>query len=107
MVVTLDQLKQSLRIDGAADDTLLSVYLSSAQKNLARPIGCEVNDDFLADNPEYDTAVLMLAGHYWTHRLGVSDVNLTEIPAGVDSLYWPLKLEYAIKKEAAENGSDP
>jgi hypothetical protein len=49
----------------------------------------------------------MLAGHYWTHRLGVSDVNLTEIPAGVDSLYWPLKLEYASQKEAAENGSDP
>lgn len=105
MAVTLDLLKQSLRIDGTADDVFLTVYLKAAINNLARPIGCPPTDDFLANNPEFDTAVLMLAGHYWTHRLAVSDAALTEIPAGINSIYWPLKLEYAILKNQQESDS--
>lgn len=108
MAVTQDQLnrlKQALRIDGSADDALLSQYYETAQKSLARPIGCTVDDPFLTDNPEFDTAVLMLAAHYWSHRLPVSDVNLIEIPEGINSLYWPLKLEYAIQQGATTDGT--
>ena len=79
MIVTLDQAKEYLRIDGNAEDTTVETLLKSAQ-NLCMDVARFDNEsDFDAAGDISKTAVLFTLGYFYEHREEADHNKLTSI----------------------------
>ena len=66
MIVTLDEMKQYLRVDYDEDDGLISGILGSAEKLCADAARTTVHS--LSRKPEGKTAVMYAAAYLYEHR---------------------------------------
>ncbi|MFC6170358.1 head-tail connector protein [Loigolactobacillus jiayinensis] len=104
-MLTLDNLKLSLRIDSTADDTLLKGYLAAAQSYVKSAIGTELygfyEDASVVDL--FNTAVLALASTYYTYRASLSAIAALPVDLTVNSIVGQLRGLYAEKSEATSD----
>lgn len=88
--MTLERLKQHLRIDGTEEDALLQEYVDAAGLLLRRETGKNFvwTDDGYADIDEdelFQQAVKMLVAHWYECRQPIASVS-TEVPFAVTHL---------------------
>lgn len=67
MIVTLEEIKQYLRVDYADDDSLIGYLLSSAEK-ICMDIMRTDDADVLGTEPNAKTAVLYTVAYLYEHR---------------------------------------
>ena len=67
MIVTLEEMKQYLRVDYADDDSLIGYLLSSAEK-ICMDIMRVDDADVLKTEPNAKTAVLYTVAYLYEHR---------------------------------------
>lgn len=100
MALTLPDIKNALRIDIDGDDTLLTMFMNGAVQDIKTSIGDENDgmDSFWAENPLFDTAVIMLTDAYYKNRSATTDASnrqqVVEYPLGVTSMILKLKGSY-------------
>lgn len=92
-MVTLDQLKLSLRIDATDDDTLLKLFMDTASDYIKGAVGNSVTG-FYDSNSRFDTAVILLTDHYYKTRSATDETELKKVPFGVTTLILQLKGDY-------------
>ena len=68
MIVTLDEAKEYLRIDGNAEDTTVETLLKSAQNLCMDAARIDNESDFDAAGDISKTAVLYTLGYFYEHR---------------------------------------
>lgn len=105
---TLDELKQSLRLDGDADDQLLTGYLNAAKSYITQAVGDENSVPGFYEmegvNDLFETAVYALAGSYWTYRTSITAIAVNPVDLVVDSIIGQLRGLYSQKQyEAGTN----
>jgi uncharacterized phage protein (predicted DNA packaging) len=109
MALQLNDFKTALRIDTDADDGLLEIFMKSASDYMKGAVGDKVRG-FYDENSRFDTAVIMLADHYYKYRSAVSDASnkqqVVEIPFGVTTLILQLKGSYACQLREQENSTN-
>ena len=107
-MLTLDNLKLSLRIDSTADDTLLKGYLAAAQSYVESAIGAESDAVGFYTSHEvinlFSTAVLALASTYYTYRASLSAIAALPVDLTVNSIVSQLRGLYAEQSEAITDG---
>lgn len=91
MAVTVEDLKQHLRIDPdyEDEDEYLFGLLDSAVDYIFDITG-RANDD--TQPARYNHAVKLLVGHWFQNREAVSELNLKSIPWGLSHLIHSLRL---------------
>lgn len=105
-LVTLDQVKQALRVDGDDDDSTLTLYITAASRAVARYLGQRVDETLSLANSPPDSppdpelvpedvviATLLLVGHWYRNPDGDPD-NAFErgyLPRPVTALLFPLR----------------
>lgn len=101
MLVPIDTLKLSLRIDGGTDDVLLTGYSEAAEAYIKNAIGYDDDDFYLLDRvqPLFKTAVIALASGYYTFRTSLSLIQSYPVDAAVDSIIGQLRGEYTLFEE--------
>lgn len=106
-MLTLDNLKLSLRIDSTADDTLLKGYLAAAQSYVKSAIGAESDAVGFYTSHEvinlFSTAVLALASTYYTYRASLSAIAALPVDLTVNSIVSQLRGLYAEQSEATSD----
>lgn len=107
MSLMLQDLKNSLRIDGDQDDTLLRRYLDAATGYVKAAVGDESEVPGFYDEVQivnkYETAVISLAGTYWTYRQSVSTVSAVPIDLVLQSIIGQLRGQYEQQLEGVMN----
>lgn len=108
-MLTLDNLKLSLRIDSTADDTLLKGYLAAAQSYVKSAIGAESDAvvGFYTSHEVVDlfnAAVLALASTYYTYRASLSAIAALPVDLTVNSIVGQLRGIYAEQSEVTSDG---
>ncbi|AAK79854.1 putative phage protein (predicted DNA packaging) [Clostridium acetobutylicum] len=104
-MVTLDQLKLSLRIDTSDDDTLLTLFMQTASDYIKGSIGNGVTG-FYDSNPRFDTALILLTDHYYKTRSATDETDLKKVPFGVTTLILQLKGDYLYAlQQSSQNSS--
>ena len=81
-MLTLDDVKNYLRIDLSDEDTLLTTLLNSSQsfvKNATHPNADPTTDLF-------KSAQLLLIAHWYMNR-GITGYRMTELPMSVDIIF--------------------
>lgn len=68
MTVTVQDLKNSLRIDHTLDDSLLDAYLKTAASFVVSAVDSSTPADAYAKDPRFDFAVSLLAQHWYANR---------------------------------------
>lgn len=101
MLVSIDQLKLSLRIDSSADDTLLKGYSNAAESYIKNAIGYDYDDFYTEERvaPLFETAVIALASSYYTFRTSLSLVQSYPVDVAVESIIGQLRGEYTLFEE--------
>ena len=99
-MLTLETIKQHCRVDDSTDDTLLDQYRQAAIEVLQQQTSrrwYESADEIPEDDPcglPYNSAVnnamLLLIGHWYTHREQMGDV-MDELPNGFWALVQPYR----------------
>lgn len=107
-MVTLDRLKNSLRIDGTADDDMLNGYLTAAQSYIKNAIGTDVDNFYTADGVAelYDVAVMALASSYYNVRSSLVSTTTISVNLPVNSIIGQLRGLYAKYEEGQDGESD-
>ncbi len=97
MAVDLETLKTSLRLDGNADDALLTGYQSAAESYVKNAVGTDDGKFYAQDavSPLYDVAVIALASGYYTFRTALSLVESYPIDLPTNSIIGQLRGLYA------------
>lgn len=86
MSLTLDEVKNFLRLDTSDDDTLLEIYISTAEEYVKSACGRQVD----LDNPKAHTIMLMLVGDYYENR---SPYGQAKYSQNVSTMLMQLQLE--------------
>ena len=93
--VTLEALKQHLRVEYTADDTYLTTLIDVAEAAIGNELGKPLAD-FVDDNNALPTplvhAIKLLAGDLYNNRESVAPVNMHEVPRTLDYLLQPYKV---------------
>ncbi|HEL0650321.1 TPA: phage gp6-like head-tail connector protein [Streptococcus equi subsp. zooepidemicus] len=77
MVVSLDEMKNYLRVDTSEDDDLISTLIKSAEK-MCLAIARKEEDEIIKDSfDEYKVAVLYAAAYLYEHREEADHHELT------------------------------
>lgn len=77
MVVSLDEMKNYLRVDTSEDDDLISTLIKSAEK-MCLAIARKEEDEIIKDSfEEYKVAVLYAAAYLYEHREEADHHELT------------------------------
>ena len=82
--VTVEDIKQSLRIDVTEDDTMLERYLTNAKEYVQNAVDPDKN---LTEYPQYWFAVSLLTQFWYENR----DTDLKETPYQVVSMIQQLR----------------
>lgn len=99
-MITLNLIKLNCRIDDDESDELLEIYLEAAKEALKQQTDRNwYNDEVPATdttgllyNKATDAALLLLIGHWYSHRESVADINLSELPQGFHWLIQPYRI---------------
>lgn len=104
MTVSKEELKTSLRIDGDADDTLLSGYLAAAENYIKNAIGVDEDEFYQTESVAslMDVAIIALASGYYTFRTSLSLVSAFPVDLATNSIIAQLRGVYA--KYLADKG---
>ena len=77
MVVSLDEMKNYLRVDTSEDDNLISTLVKSSE-NMCLAIARKEEDEIVIENfEEYKVAVLYAAAYLYEHREEADHHELT------------------------------
>lgn len=87
-MVTLEILKQNLRIEDNFDDNLLTINLNAASKYVTGVTGIENDTNAPA---EYKMCVILIASTYYTNRESFTSNAVNRIPYGVSALMQNLR----------------
>lgn len=101
----LTLVKNSLRIDGSTDDTLLNKMISAAQSNIKGQVG-SATEDFYTKNDEFDWAVVLLVSNWYINRSATVGVQNFETPLAFENLILSLKEDYLVMKAKEEKETD-
>lgn len=93
--VTLEALKQHLRVEYTADDTYLTTLIGVAEVAIGNELGKPLAD-FVDDNNALPTplvhAIKLLAGDLYNNRESVAFATPHEVPRTLDYLLQPYKV---------------
>lgn len=93
--VTLEALKQHLRVEYTADDTYLTTLIGVAEAAIGNELGKPLAD-FVDDNNTLPTplvhAIKLLAGDLYNNRESVAFATPHEVPRTLDYLLQPYKV---------------
>ena len=93
--VTLEALKQHLRVEYTADDTYLTTLIDVAEAAIGNELGKPLAD-FADDNNALPTplvhAIKLLAGDLYNNRESVAFATPHEVPRTLDYLLQPYKV---------------
>lgn len=84
MAVTVDDLKNSLRIEITDDDEMLQTYIDTAEEYVQNAVNENVN---LSQYKQFDFAVSLLAQFWYLNR----DTDMTKTPYQVVSMIEQLR----------------
>ena len=98
MAVSLEMLKNSLRVDDDADDALLTGYLDAAKSFVKNAVGAD--EDYYVNNTRFDTAVLALASTYYTYRMTSVTGTVTTMNATMNALISQMRGEVDATEES-------
>ena len=87
MAVTVDDIKNSLRIDLTDDDTLIQNYIDVAQSYVVDAVDSTQNYTQLEAYPQFDFAVSLLTQFWYNNR----DTDMKETPYQVISMIQQLR----------------
>lgn len=87
-MVTVEDLKNSLRIDNVEDDKLIQTFINSAEGYIKSAVGKQA--DSLENDDRYKVAVIFLAGMYYQKRAETE----VKIPYQIRSIIGQLQAEY-------------
>lgn len=87
--ISVDAIKDALRIDGDEDDALIQGYIDTAKEYVANAITDELNNEQLTSSRKYRLAVLILVQFWYSNR--ATDIKQT--PYQVRSLIQQLRGE--------------
>ena len=87
-MVTVEDLKNSLRIDNTEDDKLIQTFINSAESYIKSAVGKQA--DGLESDDRYTVAVIFLAGMYYENRAETE----VKIPYQIRSIIGQLQAEY-------------
>lgn len=73
-MLSLDLVKQWLRIEWESEDELLNLLISSADSHFLAS-GCRIPSELDKEYGTYQRGVLMLISHWYNNRTGVDDMN--------------------------------
>lgn len=99
MVVSVDDVKNVLYLDGTADNKLIQGYLNAANRFIMGAVGSD--DSFYQQKdvqPLFDIAVKSLAATYYQYRLSLSDIQTYPIDLTVNSIIGQLRGMFALKE---------
>lgn len=86
---TLDEVKHHLRYDDDASDTILAIYLQTAENTVKNYITDDITDEML---PSLKTATLLMVGYLDDNRNAENGVELGNfLPAPVRQLLSPYR----------------
>lgn len=87
-MVTVEDLKNSLRIDNTEDDKLIQTFINSAEGYIKSAVGKQAAG--LESDDRYTVAVIFLAGMYYENRAETE----VKIPYQIRSIIGQLQAEY-------------
>ncbi|MCT4397315.1 head-tail connector protein [Pediococcus ethanolidurans] len=87
MTVTVDDIKNSLRIDLTDDDALIQNYIDVARSYVADAVDSTQNYTQLEAYPQFDFAVSLLTQFWYSNR----DTDMKETPYQVVSMIQQLR----------------
>lgn len=107
MLVPIEKLKLSLRIDSTADDGLLMGYSKAAESYIKNAVGYDHDDFYEKENVSdlFETAVIALASGYYSFRTSLSLVNSYPVEPAVESIVSQLRGEYTLYEEELANAN--
>lgn len=86
-MVTLQDVKNSLRVTHALDDTLLQNYIDTAQDYIVNAVNNNVSIDEFQKYKQFDFAVSLLAQYWYNTRNTDTDKQIpTEVLAMIQQL---------------------
>lgn len=92
MTLTLDQLKNWLRINHDFDNDLLNTLMVAAQSQIQKAIFDDgLTHDDIVQSELFNIAVCMLVSSWYEQRNDLTDKTLTEFPNGVTSIIHTLR----------------
>lgn len=97
-MVSVDDVKEVLYLDGDADNNLLKGYINAASQFIKSAVGD--NEDFYNQSdvqPLFDAAVKALAATYYQYRLSLSDTQTYPIDLTVNSIIGQLRGRYNVE----------
>lgn len=98
-MITLADAKLHCRVDGDAEDSLISRYIDAAKETISRQLNRNLYDvavpaddeDGMVINAAIEAAILLLIGTWYANRESVQ-TGLQELPNGVGMLIKPYRL---------------
>ena len=106
-MVSVDDVKDVLYLDGNADDELIKSYIDTANQFIKSAVGD--NDDFYTKpnvSVLFDSAVKSLAATYYQYRLALSDIQTFPINMTVNSIIGQLRGRYELEVGDDDETSD-
>ena len=103
-MVSLELVKQWLKIEWDEEDGILAFLLKASQTHL-KTSGCVIPEESSDDYPTYELATLMLVSHWYNNRTGADDMNdilSKPLTFGIQDLILKLK---AIPKPGADDSN--
>ena len=88
--ISVDTIKDALRIDGSDDDTLIQGYIDTAKDYVANAVMDDPASEPLTSNRKYRLAVIILVQFWYSNR--ATDIKQT--PYQVRSLIQQLRGQY-------------
>lgn len=88
--ISVDTIKDALRIDGNEDDVLIQSYINTAKNYVASAIVDSQPNDELTKNTKYRLAVIILVQFWYSNRT----TDMKKTPYQVRSLIQQLRGEY-------------
>ena len=95
MAIELNEFKNLMRVDGNEDDTLIQMYLDTAEQFIKSAVGTD--DNFFEKETVaklYETATYALAGSYYTYRISTSETAVMPIDSTMNSIIGQLRGQY-------------
>lgn len=98
-------LKMHLRVDHDFEDDLIEEYQRWAEEEVKDSVTTELLRDeaFFTDNPHFNRAVVLLVGHFFENRIGITDASrasgFNDLPDGILSAIQKLRGSYVSLNE--------
>lgn len=86
--MTIEELKNYLRIDHSLDDKLLKSLQTTAEHYVLSSVE---EDEAVKQDERFDLAVSLLVGHWYENRSAATNGGLQQTPLGVRSMIQQLR----------------